>query len=181
LAAVAAAVEPLLLGFARRRLVVGGAPPAGLLPAMVLAATEGTTQVLPTCVAGMREKANPAVRAVGDAAPKLGVGLQHRIQRGLIVPDKRLGAIELMPIRAKGEDLLDGDGKKASVSAILSMVLNTPSSYLFDANASRGRTRFFLRDGQELAGTARTNGLLPIAPPTHSVCRVAANSSRVTS
>jgi hypothetical protein len=139
------------------------------------------TQVPPTCVAGMREKAYPAVHAVGDAAPKLGVGLQHRVQRGLILPDKRLGAIELMPIRAKGEKLLDGDDKKASASAILLIVLNTPSSYLFDANASRGRTRFFMRNGQELAGTARTNGLLPIAPPARSICRAAADPSRVTS
>ena len=41
---------------------------------MVLPATERTTQVPPACVAGMREKANPAVHAVNDAALKFGDG-----------------------------------------------------------------------------------------------------------
>jgi len=147
LVAMAAAIEPLLLRFPGRRLVVGGTPSAGTLPTMVLPATEGTTQVPPTRVSRMREKANPAVRAVRYAPLKLGMRLQDRVQHGLILPDKRPGAIELMPIRAKREKLLDGDGKKARLSAILSIVLYTPSSYLFDANASRGRARFFVREG----------------------------------
>ena len=138
---------------------------AGTLLAMVLPAAEGTTQVPPTCVAGMREKANPAVRAVSDAAPKLGMGLQDRVQRGLILPDKRPGAIVLMPIRAKREKLLDGYGKKARLSAIILIVLYTPSSYLFDANASRGRARFFVRDGRGSARTVRTNGPLTYRSP----------------
>ena len=68
LAALAAGIEPLLLRLPGRRSVVGGAPLAGTLPTMVLPAAERTTQVPPTGVAGMREKANPAVRAVSDAA-----------------------------------------------------------------------------------------------------------------
>ena len=179
--AVAAAIEPLLLRLPGCRLVVGGTPLAGSPPPMVLAAAKGTTQVPPTCVAGMRQKANPAVRAVGNAALKLGMGLQHRVQRGLIMPDKRPGAIVLMPIRAKREKLLDGDGKKARLSAILSIVLCTPSSYLFDANASRGRARFFVRDGQEPGETVRTNHPLPTASPAPSVCRAGADSSRARS
>jgi len=121
LTAVAAAIEPLFLRLPDRRLVVGGAPLAGLLPAMMLPAAKGTTQVAPTCVARMRQKANPAVNAAGSAALKLGMGLQRRVQRGLILPD-RPGAILLVPIRAKGEKLLDGDGKKARLPATLSMV-----------------------------------------------------------
>ena len=74
---MAAGIETLLLRFPGRRLVVGGTPLAGTLPAMVLPAAERTTQVPPTCVAGMREKANPAVRAASDAALKLGMGLQE--------------------------------------------------------------------------------------------------------
>jgi hypothetical protein len=124
----------------------------------------------------MREKADPAVDAVGNAAPKLGMGLQHRVQHGLILPDKRPGAIELMPIRAKREKLLDGDGKKARLSAILSIVVDTPSSYLFDANASRGRTRFFLRDAQKSAAAASTNTPSAIARSTRSPCPVHAAS-----
>ena len=181
LVAVAAAVEPLLLRPAGRRSVVGGAPSAGTLPTMVLPAAERTTQVPPTCISRMREKTNPAVRAVRYAPLKLGMGLQHRVQHGLIVLDKRPGAIELMPICAKREKLLDGDGKKARLSAILSIVVDTPSSYLFEANASRGRARFFMRDGQGPGKTARTNDPLPIAHPDHPACRVDADSLRVRS
>jgi hypothetical protein len=93
----------------------------------------------------MREKANPAVRAVRYAPLKLGMRLQDRVQQSLILPNKRPGAIELMPINAKREKLLDGDGKKAKLSTIIPIVLHTPSSYPFDAIASRGRARFFVR------------------------------------
>ena len=181
LAALAAGIEPLLLRFPGCRLVVRGTPLAGTLPAMVLPAAERTTQVPPTCVAGMRQKANPTVRAVRHAALKLGMGLQDRVQRGLILPDKRPGAIVLMPIRAKREKLLDGDDKKARLSVIISIVLDTPSSYLLDANASRGRARFFVRYGQGSAATVRTNDPLPIVPPAHPACQVSADSLRVRS
>ena len=93
------------------------------------------------------------------------MGLQDRVQRGLILPDKRPGAIVLMPIRAKREKLLDGYGKKARLSAIISIVLYTPSSYLFDANASRGRARFFVRHGRGSARTVRTNDPLTLSLP----------------
>jgi len=181
LADLAAGIEPLLLRSPGCRLVVRRAPLAGTLPAMVLPAAERTSQVPPTCVAGMGEKANPAVPAVSDAAAKLGMRLQDRVQRALILPDKRPGAIVLMPIGAKREKLLDGDGKKARLSVIISMVVDTPSSYLFDANASRGRARFFVRDGQGSARTVRTNDPLPIVPPAHPACRVGAATLRVRS
>jgi hypothetical protein len=176
---LAASIEPLLLRLPSRRPVIRGAPLAGTLPAMVLPAAERAPQVPPTGIAGMREKANFAVRAGNDAPAKLGMGLQDRVQRGLILPDKRPGAIVPMPIRPKREKPLDGYGKKARPSAILFIVLYTPSSYLFDANASRGRARFFLRDGQGSAGTVRTNDPLPIVPPAHPVCRVGADPLRV--
>jgi hypothetical protein len=57
------------------------------------------------------------------------------------LPDKRPDAIVLMPIRAKREELLDGDDKKARLSVII-LMLHTPSSYHLGANASRGRARF---------------------------------------
>jgi len=165
---LAAGVEPLLLHFPGRRPVVRGAPLAGRLLTMVPPTAERTTQVLPSGVAGMGEEANLALRAVRHAALKLGLGLQNRIQRGLIVPDQRPGAIVLMPICAKRENLLDGNGKKASLSTILSSVLHTPSSYLPEANAPRGRPRFFVRHGRASPGTVGTNRQLPIAPPIHS-------------
>jgi hypothetical protein len=175
LVALAAGIEPLLLRFPGCRLVVRRAPLAGTLPTMVLPAAERTSQVPPTCIAGMREKANPAARAVSNAVPKLGMGLQNRVQRGLILPHKRPGTIVLLPICAKREKPLDGDDKKARLSAIISMVVDTPSSYLFDANASRGRARFFVRHGRGSAGTVRIYGPSPIAHPGCSACRVNAN------
>jgi len=181
LAALAAAIEAFLLLPSDGRLIVGGTPLAGTLPPVMLPAAERTTQVPPTSVAGMRKEPNPAVRAVSDAAAKLGMGLQDRVQRGLILPDKRPGAIVLVPIRAKREKLLDGYGKKARLSVTMRMLLDTPSSYPLDANASRGGARFFLRQRQRSARTIRTNGPLPIVPPAHPVCRAGADSLRVRS
>jgi hypothetical protein len=93
----------------------------------------------------MREKPDPAVPTVGYTTQKLGMRPQHCVQRRLIVLDKRPGAILLMPIRAKREKPLDGDGKKARLSVIISIVVDTPSSYPIEVNASRGRARFFTR------------------------------------
>ena len=94
----------------------------------------------------MREEANPAVPAGNGAAEKLRMSLQNRVQRRLILPDNRLGAVVLVPIRAKREKLLDGYGKKARLSVMI-LIVDTPSSYLLDANASRGRARIFVRAG----------------------------------
>ena len=126
-------------------MIVGGAPLVGRLPTMLPPATERTTQLPPACVAGMRQKADAAVDAVSNAFLKLGMGLQDRVERGLILPNKRLGAIILVPICLKREKLLDGYNKKARLSVRIWIVLCTPSSYLIDAKASRSRARFFLR------------------------------------
>jgi hypothetical protein len=138
---------------------------AGTLSAMVLPAAERTTQLPATCVAGVREKANPTLNAADDAPLKVGTGLQDRVQRGLILPDKRLGAIVLMPIRLKREKLLDGYGKKAKLSVIILIVLCTPSSYRIDAIASRGRARFFLRYQLESVTSRRKKRRAPDGSP----------------
>ena len=101
---------------------------------------------------GCVRKRIPQCRAANHATLKLGIGLQDRVQRGLILPDKRPGAIVLMPIGAKREKSLDGYGKKAKSSVILPIALHTSSSYLFDANASRGRARFFMRARTRICG-----------------------------
>lgn len=141
--AVAEAIETFLLRFPRGSAVVGRTPLVGTLPGMLLPATERTTQVRAMCVAGMRQKANAAVCAANNATPQFGMGLEDRIQSGLILTDKRLGAIVLVPVIAKRENFPDGDDKKARFSLIMLSVLHTPSSYLLDAKASRGRARFF--------------------------------------
>jgi|GEM_PF-4295478 len=144
---------------------------------MVLTAPKGTTQIPATRVSGMREKPNTALSAVDDATPKLAVGLQDRVQGGLILPDKRLGAVVLVPIRPKRENLLDGYGKKARFSVMMWIVFDTPSSYPADANASRGRARFFVRYGREPEDpptqTLRplfSTQAVPLAGPTQSRC-----------
>ena len=166
LTTLTAAIESLLLRFPGDRPVVRGAPLAGTLPAMVLPAAERTSQVPPAGVAGMRQEANPAVRAGSHAPAKLGMGLQDRVQRGLILPDQRAGAVVLMPIRAKREKLLDGNGKKARLSTITSIVLCTPSSYLPEANAPRGRPRFFCVPWPSICDDRRHQRSITYRPPT---------------
>ena len=116
---------------------------AGALPAMMRAAAKRTTQIRPARVSGMGEKANLAVNAGNDTTLQLGMRLDSRVQRHQILLDHRPGAIVLMPSRPKREELPDGDDKKAKFSATIPMSLHTPSSYLTEASASRGRTRFF--------------------------------------
>ena len=82
-----------------------------------------------------------AQKATQRLQPRMGP--QYRVQRGLILPDKRPGAIVFMPIRPKRENFLDGDDKKARLSVITRSLFFTPSSYLLDAKAPRGRARFF--------------------------------------
>lgn len=78
-----------------------------------------TTQIPTAYVAGMSEKPNPAVNAVSDAKLELGMELQDRVQRDLILPDKRPGVIEFMPIRPKREKLLGCYDKKARLSVTM--------------------------------------------------------------
>ena len=146
---------------------------------MALPAAERATQIPPAGVAGMCEKANSAVYAVSNTVAKLGMGLQNRIQRRLILPNKRFGAVVLVPIRAKREKLLDGYGKKARFSVMMLIVLCTPSSYLLDANASRGRARFFMRAEQQFASNARTNDLFRNLLPECPAYQTNATSLRV--
>ena len=110
---------------------------------MVLSATERTTQVRAPGKARMRQEVNPTVCAAHEATPQLGMGLQDRVQSGLIVTDQRVGAIVPVPVVAKRENFPDCDDKKPRLSLTMRSVLVTPSSYRLDAKASRGRARFF--------------------------------------
>jgi hypothetical protein len=149
----------LLLLLAHGRLIVGHTPLARTLPTMELAAAEGTTQIRAAEVPRMGKKANPAANAGNDDRLQFRSRLQRRVQRGQILLNQRLGAIVLMPIRPKGEELSDGDNKKAKLSATILIGLCTPSSYLTKANASRGRARFFCALGGATADS-------PNHPPT---------------
>jgi hypothetical protein len=111
---------------------------------MMPSATEGTTQVNSIRVAGIGQEFDPAVSAMGQTRAQLRLGLQNRLQRGAILTDERVGAVILVPIRAKKENFLYRQNKKARLSITMAIVLCTPSSYRLDAKASRGRARFFI-------------------------------------
>jgi hypothetical protein len=68
---------------------------------MVHSAAKGAAQVKTTRVAGMREEANPAVAAMYRTACQTGTIAQDGVERELILPNKRKGAVVLVPIVAK--------------------------------------------------------------------------------
>jgi hypothetical protein len=125
------------------RSIVGGAALIGLLPTMLLAASEGTPQIRSACVARVGEKANAAMHTMSHAATQPRVCVQHAVQVDLIMLDERIGAVVLVPIGPEGKNFLDRYDKKARFSVIIWSCLHTSSSYLIDAQASRGRPRFF--------------------------------------
>ena len=137
-------IEKFFLLFSRWRFAVVGTPLVGTLPLMVLSTTKRTTQIDSTCVAGMSQKPNPAVNALYRTVMQFGIVFQNRIQRGLILTHNRLGTIVLVPILRKRENFLDCQDNKTRFSVILRRLFNTPSSYLVDAKASRGKARAFL-------------------------------------
>jgi hypothetical protein len=132
---------------------------------MVLPAAERATQVPTASISPVGQKANPTVRTACDAVLKFGMGSQGRVQRGLVLPDKRLGAIVLMPIGTKLENRLNGDDKKARFSAIIEILLVTSSSYPIEANTSRGRARFFSALATELGANSQHERSMPFRPP----------------
>jgi hypothetical protein len=83
--------------------------------------------------------------ATGNGAVlKLRIVFQDPLQLELILTNKRVGAIVLVPILGKGENLLERYDEKARFSVMMPSVLSfTPSSYLLDPKVSRGRTRIF--------------------------------------
>jgi hypothetical protein len=110
---------------------------------MVLSAAELAAQIPAARVAGMREEAYATVATRHRAALQVRTGSQEGIQRDLILTNERLGAIVLVPIFAKSKNFRDGYRKTTRFSVKILIGLGIPSSYPLDANASRGRARFF--------------------------------------
>ena len=104
-------------------------------------------------------------------ACQTGMIAQNRIQRGLILTNKRTGTIVLMPVRAKRKEFPGGYDKNARFSVKMLSVLGTPSSYELEANASRSRARFFCGSAQKDRRSDRTTD-----PSTnvHRTCRTCA-------
>jgi hypothetical protein len=119
------------------------APRVAELAMMVLSAAKGTAEIPTTRIAWIREEANPAVAAAHCAVLQIRNSPQGRIQRQLILTNKRTGAVVLMPILAKREDFRDGYQKIARFSVKILICFCISSSYSLDAKASRCRARIF--------------------------------------
>ena len=76
----------------------------------------------------MRQKPNLAMNTERDELAQLAVDRQKTVQSGLILADKRIDAIILVPVLAKSEELLDCQDKKARVSLIMLSEFFTLSS-----------------------------------------------------
>lgn len=124
-AARPAGIQPPLLPFPRRRSVISRAALAGTPPAVASPAAKRATQIEPASIAGMREKPNPAVRAMSRARLQLRMRLQNGVQGRLVAEDQRPGRFVLVPIRPERERFLDGDDKKTRFSVIISSLHTT--------------------------------------------------------
>lgn len=131
----------------------------------MLAASERTSQILAAGIPRIGQKANLAVRAMHHALrqSRIRMILDRRVERALILLNQRFSAAVLMPIFPKREEFADSDNKKAKLSDTI-LMLFTPSSYLTEANASGGRTRFIC-PLIETKPTNRTSPPHPYYPP----------------
>jgi hypothetical protein len=94
-------VELFLVRSPLVRLIVLPAPRVAALATMVLSAAKGAAEISTTRIAWMREEANPAVAAADCAVLQIRNSPQGRIQRQLILTNKRTSAVVLMPILPK--------------------------------------------------------------------------------
>jgi hypothetical protein len=95
---------------------------------MMLPAAKGTAEILAARVAGMSEEANPAVAAACRAGLQIRTIAQDGIKRELILTDKRISTLALVPILRKSENLLESYNIKAKFSVIMRILLCMTSS-----------------------------------------------------
>jgi hypothetical protein len=132
-------------------------------PAMMIATAERAVQILTLGVARMGEEPNPAVFALDCAAGQLGTSFQNRVERNLILTNKRTSTLLPVPILGKDKNLFDAYDKKARLSAILWILFCISSSYPLDAKAPRGGARIFFEFHSEVDEARRAN-----APPDNA-------------
>jgi hypothetical protein len=136
-------VERLLLSASRLGSIVPLAPLVALLAAMVLTATERAAEIPPMGIPWMGQKADATMAAADRTAYQTGAIAQNSIERQLILTNKRVGAVALMPIGTKFKIFRNRYRKNARFSVKMWSDFFTPSSYSLDANASRCRARIF--------------------------------------
>jgi hypothetical protein len=100
--------------------------------------------------------------AGNGAALEVPMVSQDRVQSNLILTNKRVSAVVSVPILRKDKNSLDGYYEKARFSVMLRNVF-TPSSYLLDVKASRGKTRIFYGLALTIHQVTDTNDPAPIS------------------
>jgi hypothetical protein len=122
------AVQAFLLPAARIGPVVLLAALIGTPATMVLPAAERTAEILAAGVTGMREEADAAVATAHRAVLQIRTIPQDGIQRELILTDKRINTLVLVPIFRKIENLLERYEIKARFSVMMWILLCMTSS-----------------------------------------------------
>jgi len=110
---------------------------------MMSPAAKGAAEILAARVAGMREEAYAAVTTPHRAGLQIRTIAQDGIKREMILTNKRISGVVLVPIFAKRIKFRDGYSKITRFSVKMLIGFCIASSYSFDAKASRGRARFF--------------------------------------
>jgi hypothetical protein len=106
---------------------------------MMLSTTEGAAKIPSAHIAGMNEEPDPTVAAARRAMPQSRMTPKDRVQRDLVLSNKRVDAVVLVPVLAKRKMFREGYNKTAKFSVIILNCLCISSSYSLDAKASRGR------------------------------------------
>ena len=118
--------------FLRRSAGVGSivlsAPLIGPLAMMVPPAAKWTAEIAAARVAGMSKEAYPAVATPHRAVLQIRTIPQDGIQRELILTDKRISTLVLMPILRKSENLFESYEIKARLSVMIRILLCMTSS-----------------------------------------------------
>ncbi len=122
------AVETLLLPSSGAGSIVLSAPLIGPLATMMLPAAKRTAEIPAARVARMSEEAYAAVATPHRAGLQIGTIPQDGIQCELILTDKRISTLVLVPILRKSENLLESYNIKARLSVMMRILLcMTPS------------------------------------------------------
>ncbi len=95
---------------------------------MVLPAAKWTAEIPAARVAGMSEEAYAAVATPHRAVPQIRTIPQDGIQRELILTDKRISTLVLVPILRKSENLFESYDRKARLSVMIRILFCMTSS-----------------------------------------------------
>ena len=122
------AVETFLRPSAGVGSIVLSAPLIGPLAMMVPPAAKWTAEIAAARVAGMSEEAYAAVATPHRAVPQIRTIPQDGIQRELILTDKRISTLVLVPILRKSENPFESYEIKARLSVMIRILLCMTSS-----------------------------------------------------